>query len=62
MYFVVGEQLKKTSVLQSTIPFLFLKKDKAAYTSLRKDSQLFTANNHLEISGYHMRIVGFFLK
>lgn len=62
VYFVVGEQFKKKQCVAVYHSLPFLKKDKTAYTSLRKNSQLFTANNYLEIAGYHMRIVGFFFK
>lgn len=56
-----GGAIKKKKKGCCSLPFpSFFKKDKAAYTSLRKNSQLVTANNYLEIFGYHMRIVGFF--
>lgn len=57
-----GTIKKKKQYVAVYHSFHFLKKDKTAYTSLRKNSQLFTPNNYLEISGYHMRIVGFFFK
>lgn len=60
VYFVVGEQFKNKQCVAVYHSLPFFKKDKTASTSLRKNSQLFTANNYLEIAGYHMRIVGFF--